>query len=107
MGLLNLHAKKEDFIMQEIFAHLIMYNYCERIMSLIAITQCKDRKYLYQMNYTMAMTVCMDYFKRIPSLDELYELLKEYILPIREGRADKRKTISTKTVIYFIYRVVD
>ena len=54
---------------------------------------------------SMAMTVCMDYFNRILSLDELYELLKKYILPIREGRADKRKTISTKTVIYFIYRV--
>lgn len=31
IGLVNFHAKKEDFIKQEIFARLIMYNFCERI----------------------------------------------------------------------------
>ena len=31
LGLINFHARKEEFIRQEIFAHFLMYNYCERI----------------------------------------------------------------------------
>ena len=31
LGLLHLHAKKVEFVLQEIFAKLTMYNFCELI----------------------------------------------------------------------------
>ena len=105
MGLLNFHSKREDFIIQEIYAHLIMYNYCERIMRTIVVYQCKDRQYSYQINYTMAMLICMDYFKGLHPPEELYNLISLYILPIREGRKDKRKQKGIKSVVFFIYRI--
>ncbi len=39
--------------MQEIYARLILYNYCEIIAMNVVIHQ-KDTKHVYQMNYTIA-----------------------------------------------------
>lgn len=104
IGLINFHAKREDFILQEIFAHLTMYNYCERIMALICVYQCKDRKHTYQINYTMAMMICMDYFNHKHKTERLETLITRYILPIREGRQDRRK-MRAQIAVFFIYRV--
>ena len=104
IGLVNFHAKREDFILQEIFAHLTMYNYCERIMALICVYQCKDRKHTYQINYTMAMMICMDYFNHKHKTEKLETLITRYILPIREGRQDRRK-MRAQIAVFFIYRV--
>ena len=47
IGLTNFHAKKVEYILQEIFARLTIYNFCERIITTIVIQQ-KHRKYTYQ-----------------------------------------------------------
>ena len=39
IGLTNFHAKKVEYILQEIFARLIIYNFCERIITKIVIQQ--------------------------------------------------------------------
>lgn len=40
IGLVNFHAKKESSILQEIFARLILYNFCERITLQVVIRYC-------------------------------------------------------------------
>jgi len=62
IGLSCFHSKKVDYIIQEIFARLILYNYCEIITMNVIIHQ-KDTKHMYQMNYTMAIHICR-YFLR-------------------------------------------
>lgn len=57
IGLTNFHAKKVEYILQEIFARLTIYNFCERIITTIAIQQ-KNRKYTYQTNFTVAVFIC-------------------------------------------------
>ena len=57
IGLACFHSKKVEYIMQEIYARLIFYNYCEIIMMNVVIHQ-KDTKHVYQMNYTMAIHIC-------------------------------------------------
>ena len=42
IGLTNFHAKKVEYILQEIFARLIIYNFCERIITKIVIQQKKS-----------------------------------------------------------------
>ena len=44
VGLLNFHSKKVMCILQEIYAHMIMYNFAEMITSHVAIEK-KQRKY--------------------------------------------------------------
>lgn len=53
IGLSCFYSKKVEYIMQEIYARLILYNYCEVITMNIVIHQ-KNTKYVYQMNYTIA-----------------------------------------------------
>ena len=104
IGLTNLHCKREDFVVQEIYARLTMYNFCERILQYTVIEQDENRKYQYQVNFTMAMQICIDFFKSLVSEIGFYDLVCKYIVPIRPGRADKRK-MRAKTFVSFIYRV--
>lgn len=105
IGLVNFHAKKEDFIKQEIFARLIMYNFCERITLHVVIKQSKKNKWTYQANFTMGIHICVDFFRhRGKEPPDVEKLISRYILPVREGRADVRK-LKPKSAVFFLYRV--
>ena len=105
IGLVNFHAKKEDFIKQEIFARLIMYNFCERITLRVVIKQSKENKWTYQANFTMGIHICVDFFRyRGKEPPDVEKLISRYILPVREGRADVRKS-KPKSAVFFLYRV--
>ena len=104
IGLTHMHCKKDCFIQQEIFAKLIMYNFAERIIANAVVQQDNDRKYEYQVNYTMGIQICLDFYRCLVDLNKVYELMLKYILPIRPGRQDKRK-MKPKSFICFTYRV--
>ena len=101
IGLIHLHSKKPSFIEQEIFAKLTMYNFCEMITLNVVLTK-KERKYDYQVNFTVAIHVCCQFFRssKIP----VEELIQRNILPVRKGRRSERRT-RVKTSVSFIYRV--
>ena len=42
LGLLHLHSKKVDFVHQEIFAKLTMFNFCQLITQSVVIQQKKE-----------------------------------------------------------------
>lgn len=48
IGVTNFHAKKQKSVLQEIFARLIMYNFCERITLHVVIENDKGIKWQYQ-----------------------------------------------------------
>lgn len=62
IGLSNFHAKKVAYILQEIFARLTMYNFCEAITTHVVILHA-DRKYEYQVNFTVAIAICLQFFR--------------------------------------------
>lgn len=103
---MNFHARKEDYILQEIYAKLTMYNFCERITMKVVIEQKENRKHMYQVNYTMAIHICVDFFRWYGdgTPPDIEERMKKYILPVRPGRQDARK-LKAKSVVYFLYRV--
>lgn len=103
VGLLHFHSKKVEFIFQEIYARLIMYNYFELIVSKTVI-QKKQRKHVYMINFSVAVHISREFFhKRIPP-DDIEALISRYLIPIRPGRSRPRK-MSSKTPISFLYRV--
>lgn len=107
IGLVNWNGKKIDFIKQEIFAKLTMYNYCE-IITLNVVIAKKERKYDYQVNFTAAIRACIKFFranKKTRNTIDVEELIRREILPIRKGRSDKRK-LKTKKNVSFTYRVI-
>lgn len=105
IGLTSFHSKKVDYIKQEIFARLLLYNFCEAITTCVVIEQQKKNKHTYQVNFTMAICICKKYLKCNDISPPNVELLiQKYILPVRPGRQDPRK-VKPKTVVGFLYRV--
>lgn len=105
IGLVNFHSKKVEFIEQEVFAKLTMYNFCE-IITLNVIVTHKQRKHEYQVNFTVAIYICRYFFKHPDDKKppDIEALIKQNILPVRKGRKDQRK-LRTKSSVSFIYRV--
>ena len=104
IGLNAFHAKKRNSIKQEIYARLILYNFCERVVRNIKIKDTK-RKYEYQINFTNAFRILREFLKKKGKihLPNVEVLIAKEILPIRPGRSDPRK-IRPKSMVYFNYR---
>lgn len=103
VGLTNFHAKKVEYILQEIFARLIIYNFCERIITKIVVQQ-KNRKYTYQINFTIAVLICREFFQNRISPPDLEALIQKNVLPVREGRKAPRK-VRPNSAVSFQYRI--
>ncbi len=103
IGLNQFQSKKVEYITQEIFARLIMYNFCELITSNIVI-QDKRRKYTYQINFAAAAHICRKFLRGGVTPPDVEALISAYIVPIRPGRSSPRKKKNTKFNSFF-YRI--
>lgn len=105
IGLTSFHAKKVDYIKQEIYARLLMYNYCELITTYV-ISKSANNSKTKQVNFTVAIYICREFLrkKRQLSPPDLIKLIEKYTLPIRPGRKDPRK-VKTQASVSFLYRV--
>ena len=104
VGLNYFHAKKVAYILQEIYARVILYNFCELITTAVVIQQ-KERKYVYQVNYTLSIGICRHYLscnKDIPPPD-VEVLIEKNLLPVRPGRQNPRQ-VKQRSCISFQYR---
>lgn len=104
LALTHLHAKKVEYIVQEIFAKMVMYNFCSIITSHVVI-QKKQRKHCYQVNFSKAISICKYYFKswniHPPNVEAL---IQKYILPIRNDRSSPRN-VRPSSFVSFNYRI--
>lgn len=105
IGLNNLHSKKVDYIKQEVFAKITMYNYCEAIITQVIIKQPNKTK-LYQVNFTLSIFICREFLNNNRRLKppDIVLLIQRNILPVRPGRQDPRK-VSVQKPVSFLYRV--
>lgn len=101
LGLTHLHARKENCVIQEIYAHMLMYNFSMRIAMHVGLTKSRG-KHDYQINFANAFYVCRRFFWGVISNVEAE--ISSQLLPIRPGRTDKRKLVP-KSFVAFIYRV--
>lgn len=53
IGAINFHSKKREYIEMEVWACLLLYNFCSIITGHVVIKQ-KSTKHIYQVNYTVA-----------------------------------------------------
>lgn len=104
IGLNYFHGKKSGFIMQEIWASLIMFNFCEVIASHIQLKDC-DRKHSYHLNRAELAKICLYLFRLPPGsyLPDIEELALKHLLPVRPGRKFARNKRPRRTAC-FSYR---
>lgn len=105
IGMTHFHSKKVALIMQEIYAKMILYNFCEMITLNVVISQ-KSGKHTFQVNFTNAIYTCIRFLryykdKHPPNVEAL---IAKYILPIRDNRNFTRESKSQSSVS-FLYRV--
>lgn len=105
LGLVNLHGKKDDFVKQEIFASMIMSNFCSRISREAAIRQHVKNIHEYKVNFKMAVYLCREFFRsENASSEKLMRDIARYTEPVRPDRHDERN-IRAKSFVGFVYRV--
>ena len=103
IGMLDFHSKKVMCIHQEIYAHLIMYNFAEMITSHVVIKK-KQRKYIYRANFSIAVHMCRLFYHEKTTSPNLETIIARNIIPIRPDRHRERK-LTAKVFHGFLYRV--
>jgi len=88
----NFHSKKVEYIEQEIWARLILFNFCAIITTHVVIER-KDTEYMYQVNFSMAMKICHHFIRlqKGETPPDVEGLIGSYTLPVRPGRTYTRK----------------
>ena len=106
IGVSNLHTIKDEFIIQEIWAKLTMYNFTMSIALSVVLPQMKNRKYAYVVDRSMAITICLRFFKGTGGIDcdNIVAFILQYLQPIRPGRKDERR-LRCIQYVPFVYRV--
>jgi len=103
VGLSNFHSKKADFILQEIYARLIMYNFSMIIAMKVCVQQ-SNKVYVYQINFAEAIYICKHFIRNEESPQNIEALIARNILPVRLDRKYIRN-IRYQSAVSFIYRV--
>lgn len=104
IGALNFHSKKREYIGMELWARLLLYNFCSIITGHVVIRR-KGRKHQLQVNYSAAYKVC-HYFLRIhngESPPDVEGLIEKNTLPIRPDRKYARQH-RFRVPVSFTYR---
>lgn len=106
IGAIALHSKKAELIIQELYARLIMYNFCQTIIYHVALSQKTTRKYNYKINFNTASSICINLWQThgIKAPPNVEMLILKYIQPIRPMRSFERKP-HRKPTTSFQYRV--
>lgn len=103
IGLSHFHAKRPDFILQEIFARLTMYNFSE-LISMSVVIERSGNKYAYRANFSAAAHICRNFFLGRVAPTDLEALIARFVSPIRPGRASPRHP-TVKYPVSFLYRL--
>ena len=86
------HSKKYEYIVQEVWARAILYNFCSEIAMAVENPE-KKRKHVYQVNYSGAIKTCRNFLRihdGATTLD-VESLIAQNILPVRPGEPSYAK----------------
>jgi hypothetical protein len=87
IGASNFISKKVPYIEQEIWARLVLFNFCAIVTAHVVISK-GGTKHVYQVNFAMAMKICHHFIRlrdHKPPPD-VERLIGNNVLPIRPGR---------------------
>ena len=90
-------------ILQEIYAHMIMYNFAEMITSHVVIEK-KQRKHTYKANFSVAAHICRSFYRGRTTSPDLEAIIAKNLIPIRPDR-HQEQNVKAKIFQGFLYRV--
>ena len=93
------HSIRREFIIQEIYARMILYNFTMMIVSHTDLPE-KGTKYQYKISISDAVVTCRDFLIHRLKNEEITELLCRYLTEIRPGRTCPRKSRSKRYISF-------
>lgn len=108
IGLINLHSRKEEYVVQEIYASFTAFNFCQRVTRAVARTmeQKQDRKYQYYINISQAFFLLKNAMQHtVNRVEDIERTILRYLIPIKPGRHDRRKEHKPNGIASCLYRV--
>ena len=100
----NFHSKSRQMITHEIWARLILFNFCSYITGQVTFEKQK-RKHIHQVDFSIAFKTCR-YFLRLHSGEEppdVESLIRKHTLPVRPSRNFARQQ-RFQVPVSFTYR---
>ena len=103
IGMLYFHSSNQWMIRQEIYASLILYNYCRLITNNIPPREDENWRWTYKSSFKAAVTNIRRYMRDEIDEGELILRIKKFLVPIRPGRSYSRnvRAQSAKTPSYY------
>lgn len=105
LGAINFHSRKDEFILQELYAHLVMFNAVSRAAAELPST-ISDTGKVYEVDFKMAVYVFRIYFRSYNKAppEDMFADMTRYRHLLKKGKHSKR-LIKPKSAVYFMYRV--
>ena len=89
IGAATFHSVKYEYVMQEVWARMLLYNFGSEIIKCCSVKEGR-RRLKYKINISKAMKICRKFLKSIIEGD-IRKLIEKFILPIRNNRKFKRR----------------
>lgn len=105
LGAINFHSKKDKYILQELYAHLIMFNATSRVAAAIPVTN-SETGWGYAVDFKMVVHIFRIYYRHFNKAppEKMYADMECYRHMIKDGRHSMR-LLKPKSAVYFTYRV--
>lgn len=96
------HSRKKEYIHQEIWARLILFNFINACVSLVTVTRKEKNKYEYKINIVKAVHSCRQFLIGYFSEEKAWNCIRRRLTPIRPDRIFPRniKPQGAKTFLY-------
>lgn len=97
VGLVYFHSIRRDFIIQEVYARIILYNLTRLLINCVSLPK-KNTKYKQKISIADATTTCRDFLIQRFKNDEIEEMLIRYVTAIRPNRSFGRRKITKRFI---------
>ena len=88
-NMVHIHSLKKNFLLQEVYGKLTMYNFSSFLGAAVERIQKKTGHYTYVLNHTQAQKICNRYLKGM--IENVIDLISRFLVPVRPGRKFERK----------------
>ena len=100
-NMVHIHSIKPDFLIQEVYGKLTMYNFSSCITKAIAQKETRNTAYTYSLNHTQIQKFTRLYL--LKKVKKLEILVNRFLVPVRPGRKFKR-IIRRQSAVPLAYR---
>ena len=101
-NMVHIHSLRPDFLLQEIYGKLTMYNFSSFIAACTAEKAEKETdRYRYVINHTQLQKICIRFLRG--KLQNITELICHSLVPVRPDRSFQRK-LRRQSADTFSYR---